>query len=229
MTLLAAFATLLHRLSGQRELIVGTPVRGRDRPEFETLMGFFVNALPLRIELDPAQPFIELVRQVRHTVLDAFTFPDVPFEHLVRTLGVPRDASRSPLFQAFFSFQDARQRPQNWGSLAVSPVHLFQRGSAEDLGLWFLEHEQGLSGGLSCNSDLFEAATGARFAERLQTLLAAAIAAPQTPLGRLDMLPSQEAAALAQWNDTGREWAAPQTLPALLAQAAQQHADQPAL
>ena len=112
MTLLSAWALLLHRATGQREIVVGTPVRGRSLPELETVMGFFVNALPLRLRVDPERSFLELVRAVRAETVEAFGFQDVPFEHLVRVLDAPRDESRFPIYQAFFSYQDARQRPR---------------------------------------------------------------------------------------------------------------------
>ncbi|MBL0093821.1 MAG: hypothetical protein IPP50_16740 [Piscinibacter sp.] len=110
MTLLAAYALLLSRLSGQHDIVIGTPVRGRNDSALEKVMGFFVNALPLRLTVKPEGSFRELVHHVRAAVLDAFGAPDVPFEHLVRELRVARDESRSPIYQAFFSFQDARQR-----------------------------------------------------------------------------------------------------------------------
>ncbi|MFT3954883.1 MAG: amino acid adenylation domain-containing protein [Piscinibacter sp.] len=198
MTLLAAYALLLSRLSGQHDLVIGTPVRGRNASELEKVMGFFVNALPLRLRLRPEASFRELVAQVRETVLDAFSAPDVPFEHLVRELHVPRDESRSPIYQAFFSFQDARQRIRQWGALKQEQVLLFQPGTAEDLGLWFLEHDGGLTGGLSYSTDLFEAGTAERFGERFGVLLAAALASPDRRIDELELATPAEQAMLSR-------------------------------
>ena len=145
--LLAVYFVLLHRLGGQRDLIVKTPVRGRDRAEWEPIMGFFVNALPLRLQLDPLRPFADTLAQLRDVVVDALNCPDVPFEHLVAALGLPRDESRPPLAQAMFSFQDARQRLSQWGDLDHESLHVFQAGAADDLALWFVESERGLAGG----------------------------------------------------------------------------------
>ena len=204
MVMLAAYYALLHRLGGQRDLIVATPVRGRDTAELEAVMGFFVNALPLRLAIDPQAGFIDLVRAVRAVVLDAFACPDVPFEHLVNTLRLPRDDSRPPLAQAMFSYQDVRGRAQTWGALDHEHLPVFQRGSGHDLSLWFIEQEQRLLGGIVFNADLFEPATAARFRRGYETLLAGALADPRRVIARLPLLPADELAQLRTWNATAR-------------------------
>ncbi|WP_019465570.1 non-ribosomal peptide synthetase [Dyella japonica] len=205
MVLLATYYVLLHRLSGQRDLIVGTPVRGRDRVETEGIMGLFVNALPLRVAVDPDAPFRDVLQQVRRVVLDAFAHPDVPFEQLVFALGLARDESRPPISQAMFSFQDARRRIVSWGELSHEHLPVFQRGAADDIGLWFLEQEQGLLGGITYNTDIFDPATAARFRDCYETLLASALADPGRCVSRLDLLPAQQATLLAEWNRTQLE------------------------
>ncbi|MDR3445562.1 MULTISPECIES: non-ribosomal peptide synthetase [unclassified Dyella] len=202
MVLLATYYVLLHRLSGQRDLIVGTPVRGRDRVETESIMGLFVNALPLRVAVDPEAPFRDVLKQVRQVVLDAFAHPDVPFEQLVFSLGLARDESRPPISQAMFSFQDARRRIVSWGELSHEHLPVFQRGAADDIGLWFLEQEQGLLGGITYNADIFDPATAARFRDCYESLLASALADPSQTVARLDLLPEHESALLAEWNQT---------------------------
>src|SRR5262249_21300224 len=94
MILLAAWAMLLGRLSGRRDVVVGTPVRGRTLPDVQKVMGFFVNAVPIRVAFDPDRSFVELLAGVRAEVIGALGHADVPFEHLVRVLDVRRDASR---------------------------------------------------------------------------------------------------------------------------------------
>ena len=205
MVLLSAYYVLLHRLSGQRDLIVGTPVRGRDAVDLEPVMGLFVNALPLRVEVDPQASFLEVLRAVRGVVLDAFACPDVPFEHLVSSLKLPRDESRPPVYQAMFSFQDVRQRIRAWGDLQHEHLPVFQRGAADDLGLWFIEQEQGLLGGLTYNTDLFSAATATRFRECYETLLASALLDPQRPVSQLALLSAHEQDQLQHWNATSLE------------------------
>ncbi|NUR21930.1 condensation domain-containing protein, partial [Frateuria sp.] len=202
MVLLAAYVVLLHRLGGQRDLIVNTPVRGRDLAELEPVMGFFVNALPLRVAIDPQAGFADLLRAVRVAVLDAFACPDVPFEHLVKALKLPRDESRPPLAQAMFSYQNVSARPHSWGDLQHERLPVFQRGAAEDLGLWFIEQDHLLLGGLTYNADLFEPATAARFRQGYETLLEGALAEPQRAIAKLPLLPAAEWARLEQWNAT---------------------------
>ena len=205
MSLLAVYALLLSRLSGQRDIVIGTPVRGRDSEQLEGVMGFFVNALPLRLRIDPQQGFLELLAQVRAVALDAFSSPDVPFELLVRQMDLVRDESRSPIYQAFFSFQDARQRRRQWGALRQEQIHVFQPGAAEDLGLWFLEHRDGLAGGLSYNSDVILAKSATRLGERFVCLLQAVLDEPTRATGLLDYAPAAELELLRQWNRTASE------------------------
>ncbi len=200
--LLAIYAVLLQRLSGQRDLIIATPVRGRDAEGLDDIIGFFVNALPLRISLDPLCSFSAALTHAREAVLDAFLHPDIPLEHLVHALGLPRDESRTPLYQAFFSYQDARARALDWGGLAQQPIDLAPPAVAEDLALWFIESNEGLTAGLTYNADIFEHATIERHGERLLGLLRAALADPSQALARLPLLTATEHAQLASWNDT---------------------------
>ena len=107
MTLLAAFVTLLSRYSGQEDIVVGSPMAGRNRAETEPLIGFFVNTLALRIDLSGNPGFRELLEQVRRVTLEAYTHQDVPFEQVVEDLMPGRSLNHSPLFQVMFVFQSA--------------------------------------------------------------------------------------------------------------------------
>lgn len=205
--LLSAWTLLLHQLSGQRDLIIGTPVRGRNLPELEPVMGFFVNALPLRLRVDPAQGFRSLLQLARVEMIDALGCQDVPFEHLVRVLGTHRDTSRFPIYQAFFSYQDARQRPCRWSDLAHANVPVFQPAAAQDVALWFLDGADGLVGGLNYNTDILIADTAALLVERYLALLDGLVGALATlsddvPLRALLSMTPAESARLAAWNDT---------------------------
>ena len=218
MVLLTAWYVLLHRLSGQRDLIVNTPVRGRDTPELERVMGFFVNALPLRVQLEPELSFADALRAVRGAVLDAFACPDVPFEQLVIGLDLRRDDSRPPLSQAMFSFQDVRQRPGRWGDLEHQNIPVFQHGAADDVGLWFIEHGHGLSGGLTYNTDVFDASSVARWVGYLRQILAQAVASPARALGEFELMDAAERRqVLDAWNATAMDYDRSLGLPALIA------------
>ena len=202
MTLLTAYYVLLHRLSGQTDLIVGLPMRNRPSDALERVMGFFVNMLPMRVRLDPAMSFEQVLVQVRSAVVECFAFPDVPFEDLVRELRLTRDPSRSPLYQAVFSFQDVRARKTRWGPLQHEHLLLFQNGISSDLGIWFLEHEEGLTGALAFNTDVLSAATADRISQRFVALLGSVCRDPSLALGDLEILSVEDQSALAQWNNT---------------------------
>ncbi len=216
MTLFTAYSALLGRLSGQQDIVIGTPVRGRHSEQVEKVMGFFVNALPLRASIRFDDSFDDLLARIRHDVVDAFEHQDVPFEQLVRVLDAPRDESHSPIYQAFFSFQDARDRIRQWGTLRQEQLMLFQRGAAEDLGLWFLERPDGLFGGLTYNTDVLTEVTVRTWAARYVELLRGALAAPKAPLASLPMLLPQERSQLERWNDTRTVLPGADTVPALL-------------
>ncbi len=108
MTVLGAFGVLLSRYSAQDDIVVGTPIAGRNRAEIEGLIGFFVNTLVLRTDLSGDPTFAELLGRVRATTLAAYAHQDLPFEQLVDALGVERDRSRTPLFQVMFNYLAAR-------------------------------------------------------------------------------------------------------------------------
>jgi amino acid adenylation domain-containing protein len=229
MSLLAAWALLLHRATGQREVVIGTPVRGRNLPELETVMGFFVNALPLRLRLDPERSFLELVRDVRAETVAAFGFQDVPFEHLVRTLDVRRDESRFPLYQAFFSYQDARRRPGAWGNLAHQNLPVFQPSAAQDVALWFLDGPDGLVGGLNYNTDVVDAGTAELLRGRYLALVDAIVRNPDTAVRTLLAVPDDERATVARWSAGTPAAPSAPTLDRLLAAALDRGGDRVAI
>ncbi|MBK7659824.1 MAG: hypothetical protein IPJ28_12020 [Betaproteobacteria bacterium] len=160
LTTLAAYSALLHGYAGQERLVIGTPVRGRNAVELEPIMGYFNNLVPLAIDVDPGQSFLALLERVKSAAVESFASPDVPLEQLAGELAVRRGAGGgSLLYQALFSFQDARRRDTRWGDLVHEVVPLFQKGATEDLGLWFVESERGLHGGVTYNTDILDRAT----------------------------------------------------------------------
>ena len=229
MTLLSAWALLLHRATGQRELVVGMPVRGRNMPELETVMGFFVNALPLRMRVDPERSFLELLRTVRAETVDAFGFQDVPFEHLVRVLDVPRDESRFPIYQAFFSYQDARQRPAAWGNLAHQNLPVFQPSAAQDVALWFLDNHDGLVGGLNYNTDILDATTAELLRSRYLALLDAIVHSPEAAVCELVAVPAAERAELARWSSGAALKTSARSVPGMLETSFVEHSERVAV
>ncbi len=194
LALLAAYQTLLHRLSGQDEIRVGTPVANRRRVEFEGLIGFFVNTLVLRGSFNEQTDLSTLLEQVKASALGAYAHQDVPFERLVDELQPQRDPSRTPLFQAMLAFQvgDATQARE------------IDNGTAKfELTLSLRQGSDGLVGWLEYDRDLFEAATAARIAGGFVTLLEAGLADPRRLVSELPLLTAaQRRQILTEWNDT---------------------------
>ncbi|MDE2593446.1 MAG: amino acid adenylation domain-containing protein, partial [Burkholderiales bacterium] len=181
-TLLGAFAWVLQQVCGQNDFVVGTPVRGREHPGLEPLMGFFVNMLPLRMTVDPSARMNEWLDQVNRQVVAAFAYPDAPFEHLVRELRVPRDPSRSAIYQVAFSYQDVRERPTHWGNVAHQRLPVPIVSSAQDLGLWCVETTEHIEFLFTYNADVLAPASVSRLGEQVQYVLQALCTRADGPL-----------------------------------------------
>jgi amino acid adenylation domain-containing protein len=171
---LALYALLLHERSGASRLLLAMPVRGREESELEPLMGCCNNLLPLLIEIEEADTFEDLLARTKLAILDTLASPDVLLERLVaRGSGL-----ESVLYQALFSLQDVRRRVLDWGGLQHTMIPLFQRGATEDLGLWFIEGEDGLTGGLTYNVEVFSAELVRHLRARLLELVDQVLGAP---------------------------------------------------
>src|SRR5690606_17835364 len=188
-----------------------------------------VNMLPLRRRLDPSMPFLRLVEEVKAAVVEAFEYPDVPFEQLVRELKVPRDPARSPVYQAVFSFQDVRARNLRWGELEHEHLLMFQKGMANDLGIWFLEHPGGLSGAMGYNADIISPEGARAIGDRFVALLRALCQNPLQGIGETNVLSESDRTRLAEWNSTARQLPAHRTTSGLLAAQASRAPDRIAL
>ncbi len=192
MVLLAAFQLLLARWSGQDDVVVGTPIAGRNRAETERLVGFFVNTLALRTELWDDPSFRALVGRVRETTLGAYQHQDLPFERLVEELQPERSLSRTPLFQVMFAFQNAPPGGLELPGVTIEPLEFDYRSEKFDLTLTLMEHPEGLLGGVQYSTDLFDAATVERMCGHLVTLLGGAADDPSRPVSELPLLGAAE-------------------------------------
>jgi amino acid adenylation domain-containing protein len=205
MTLLSTLSILLARSTGLTDIVVGTDVANRTRSEVESLIGFFVNQLVIRVDLSGNPTFRQVLQRVRDTALGAYAHQDLPFEKLVEALAPRRDPRYHPLFQVSFVLQNAPTSDQDFPGLRVEPVEI-DSGIAKLL-LDFSVEEEGDQGGLSLSlryrSDLFEAETIERMLQHYQTLLAAGVADPQQAIASLPMLTEQERhQVLCAWNAT---------------------------
>ena len=178
MTMLTVYSVLLYGYARQISLVIGLPVRGRNLPELEPIMGYFNNLLPFQIDIQPNEKFADLLTRVKSRVVESFSCPDVPLEHLSKEISASSGRAASLLYQALFSFQDARQRVTEWGGLKHSSIPLFQHGATEDLGVWFMETADGVQGGVTYNTDIIKEATAKTLRERYLVLLDNIIADP---------------------------------------------------
>lgn len=184
-TLLSAYFITLAGVSGKRDIIIGTPVRGRNRAEVEGLMGYFTNLLPLRVDVDGVASFAQITQAVKNVLLDSFAHPDILLEDLSHELNLHGNTG-GVLYHALFSFQDIRQRVVRWGNLRHERVEVFQPGATEDLGLWFVLHENGLNGGLIFNADIFRAESMQLLLDRYLYVLDALSSDSAQPVARLN-------------------------------------------
>ena len=203
MVLLAAYGALLARWSGQSDLLVGSPVANRVRVETEPLIGFFVNALPLRVDLRGAGSFHELLVRCREMATEAFAHQDLPFERLVDDLAGGRDLSRPPLFQTLFTLQNAGPARLELPGLTIERVELHTGTAKIDLALALEESGGRLRGGWEYDRDLFDDTTVRRLADAFGRLLGQVAAEPDRPLAALDPFgPGQRQQLLVEWSDT---------------------------
>jgi len=186
MTLLAAFDATLARYTGQTDVVIGTPVAGRGHTELESLIGFFINTLALRVNLDGDLRFDELLAQIKRVALDAYAHQDVPFERIVDALRLERDTGRTPLFQVMFNLHNEPLVSMQLDDLELVPFGVDRGTSKFDLSVSLNETERGLTVQLEYDSELFDAATiaelGAYYCQVLESVCA-------TPSLRLSQLP----------------------------------------
>ncbi|MBT2748500.1 amino acid adenylation domain-containing protein, partial [Lysobacter sp. ISL-42] len=198
MTLLAGWSVLLSRLSGQSDVVVGSPVANRQRSELEPLIGFFVNTLALRVDLQHQPSVADLLAQVKATTLAAYEHQDLPFEQVVEAVQPARSMSHSPLFQALLSLNNT---PDGGGlqlhGLTLSQLDSGQQTAQFDLALSLTDNGNALSGSIAYASDLFDRGTVERMMDHWATLLTAMVADDSASVARLPLLtPPQRAQVL---------------------------------
>jgi amino acid adenylation domain-containing protein len=207
MTLLAGWTTLLGRLSGQAEVVMGTSISNRDRPEFEGLIGFFVNMLALRIDLSGAPKVEDLLQRVKEVALGAQQNRNLPFDRVVEIVRPERSSAHNPLFQTAFAWLNMPQAALQLPGIEVKSREKIADGTAQfDLSLFLQEANGAIVGGLEYSTALFEPQTIRRYAEYLRRLLAGMLD-EQEAVERLSILSQSETQQiLYKWNDTGIEF-----------------------
>ena len=199
MVFLAGFNALLHRYTGQDDILVGSPITGRTNQQLEGLVGCFLNMLVLRTDLSGKPSFNQLLTRIREVALGAYSHAEVPFEKLVEDLHPRRDPSRSPLFQVAISFQNAPKAVEVTSDVSFTA----SGGTLFDLTIFVTEIQNQFVLTAEYNIDLFDRATIARLLAHFETLLTAAMAQPDRAIAMLPMLSEQERdQVLRGWNDT---------------------------
>ena len=220
MIFLAAFQVLLHRYTGQEDIIVGSPSEGRNQSELAQTIGFFINMIALRVEVTSELTFSELLSQVRQTVLEALTHQDYPSALLIKSLQPNNDATLTGLFQVVFNLlklsdmgadyelamSTKAKRREDWGGLSLEPFVIPQQEGQYDegqynLGLDIVETTESIYGIFRYDADLFDVATIERMADHLKNLLAAIVTNSNQAIGRLPMLGQAEKQQLKAWNE----------------------------
>ena len=207
MTLLACWATALHRYSGQHDLVLGTPTANRDREELSGLIGFFANSVALRLDLAGDPPLRELLGRLRAALLHDYAHQEMPFEKLVEHLRPQRSLGRNPIYQVVFAFESSeRELGRTLPGLRLLPLPAAGATAKFDLTLYMEDRGGRLSGRLEINRDLFDPATASRWLGHFRTLLAAAATAPERRLSELPLLAAEERhQLLVEANDTLRQ------------------------
>ncbi|MGF7034181.1 hypothetical protein J2T17_005131, partial [Paenibacillus mucilaginosus] len=207
MTLLAVYKAWLYRYSGQEDLLVGTPAAGRDSEEIEGLIGFFVNNLVIRSQVDGKVSFRRLLRQVKAAAVEAYSHGDVPFDKVVEVVQPGRDLGVTPVFQTMFVLQPQPASVDLEG-MQTELVPLERTTAKFDLLLELTETEQGFDGLFEYSTDLFTEEAVGRMAAHFLQLLEGAAANPDERIGRLPMLTEPEIRQQAEeWNRTEAELA----------------------
>ena len=217
MVLLAAYATVLHRYTGQPDVLVGSPSAGRSRAETEGLIGYFANTMVQRARFASDPTFAQLLEQLRESALGAYDHQEIPFEKLVLELQGGQQLSHSPLFQVVFTMLGGtgESGPVTLGDAEIRPYGVDDGTTKFDLTLFMSERDGALTLTLRARSDLFAPATVRRALEHLRTVLESAVAAPDTRISQLPLLGSTERDALAAWNHTAADVGQAATIDAL--------------
>jgi amino acid adenylation domain-containing protein len=188
MTLLAAFKILFSRHAGQDDVVVGSTIAGRSRPEIEGLVGFFINVLPLRTDLSGHPAFTELLKRVREVCLGAYTHQDVPFEKIVETINPSRDLSRNPLFQVVFNMADVSERVLTLQGCDVKKESFFAPEAKFDITLYPTEKDGSVELAIVYNADLFDDARIEAVLNEFGYLLAEIAERPDQPISQYSLV-----------------------------------------
>ncbi len=204
MSLLAAFNILLYKYSGQIDFAVGTPIANRNNKQIENLIGFFVNTLALKADIDPNLTFTEYLEKFKETLLSAFSNQDLPFEMIIEELQPERDMSHTPIFQVMFTFQNKSNVELRLNDIKLNPIELESTIAKYDLSLNISEIKNGeLLIGLEYNKDIFTEKTATNIKDYYKKIVYEIIKNPSVKIKHISLLDNDEKkVVLTHWNQT---------------------------
>src|SRR5438874_1501398 len=230
MTLMAAFQVLLHRYTGEEDIVVGTPIAGRRMPETEGLIGLFINTLAIRTSISGELTLRDLLSRVKEVALGAYAHQDLPFERLVKELQPERTLAHNPLFQVMFVLQSEDIQPLQLKGLEVEHFRVGNIMANFDLTLDIVERDEQLVCLFESNADLFESETIERLMGHFQNLLDGIVANPERNISELPLLSEAERRKLlVEWNDTRTDYPANKCIQELFEQQVERTPDAVAL
>jgi amino acid adenylation domain-containing protein len=226
----AALAVLLGRYSRQEDILIGVPMANRPRMELKGMLGFFVNTLPLRLDLSENPSLSQLLQQTRRVALEVFTHQDVPFDRLVEGLRPHRDPGFNPIFQVVLNYINLPTHTFHLKNASVQPVSIDMGVSKFELTLTVFEQEQGLHLELQYNSDRFDQVTVERMLSHYRCILEWMSSSPETGINQFDLLTeSERRQILLEWNNTGRSHPEYGGLQEIFKESARRYPDAPAV
>jgi len=230
MTLMAAFQVLLHRYTGENDIVVGTPIAGRQMPETEDLIGLFINTLAMRSSISGELTLRNLLGRVKEVALGSYAHQDLPFERLVKELQPERTLAHNPLFQVMFVLQSEDIQPLQLKGLEVEHFRVGNIMANFDLTLDIVERDEQLVCLFESNADLFESDTVERMMGHFQNLLEGIVANPEQKISELPLLSEAERRKLLiEWNDTTTDYPANKCIQELFEQQVERTPDAVAL
>jgi amino acid adenylation domain-containing protein len=203
MFLLAALGALLARYTGEEDVVVGSPIASRTRPELEDVIGLFANTLPLRVDVSGDPTFRELLARVREGTFEDYANQDLPFERLVEELRIERSLSYNPLYQVMLVLQNTPRMGEPLPGLSMRPLETTHDTAKLDLSATMVETEQGIFGGWEYSTDLFDRETIVRLADHLAALLRGIVEDPDRRVSELPLIaPEERTRVLYTWNES---------------------------
>lgn len=203
MVVLAAFQVLLHRYSGQKDVVVGFPIANRHYKETEDLIGFFVNTLAFRTTFVGNESFVDILNIIKRTTLQAYQHQDVYFDQLIEYLNIPRVLNRNPIFQVEFTFTNEEENLLHLSNIEINPIPIDYSLIKFDLCFHTYENKEGIGITIGYATDLFVEKTIVAFAQHFKELLVNIIKDPNQKLNSFDILTQQEKnKIIKEWNTT---------------------------